>query len=93
MSHSTPGPHPRTRPDPSNRPAVVQHAYYEVFARVPEWEAEFRVTRLEVVGCLLRAAGELNAGLVKSERGEGAAPTEGPPVVPGKADPYPRPPE
>jgi hypothetical protein len=47
---------------------VVRHAYHELYARVWEWQAEFGLTLLELQGCLLRAAAELNASFVRSER-------------------------
>ena len=73
LSHSTPGPchDARSRP-PKDRPELVQRAYHELYARVQEWEAEYGLTLLELQGCLVRAAGQLNAALVKAER-EGSA--------------------
>jgi hypothetical protein len=56
------------KPDPSDRLLVVELAYAEILARVYAWEAEFGLTRLELVGCVQRAALELTGPLVERER-------------------------
>jgi len=54
--HDTPH-HPRAgpRPDPTDRPLVVQAAYAETHARIWEWQAEFGLTLSEPAGCVQRA--------------------------------------
>lgn len=64
--HTTSGPAPV--PDPTDRPLVAKAAYAEMYARVWEWQAEFGLTLLEVVGSVQRAALEVNAVLVEAER-------------------------
>ena len=88
MSLGTPGPHPCPKPDPSDRPAVVRHAYHELYARAWQWQAEYGLTLLELQGCLMRAAGALNAVPFRSEWAAGrAARAPDAPTAPGRPHP------